>query len=179
MRSTDWAKEEYEWNEYSDSAQSVSDMRLRRNINSAKAVWSHSFEWNCWRGYGKTITPRQPEGVAFCVGNELSSRSVPRQVFSPQQSLTSVFGMGTGGPSALRSPTVRLMLSLEINCLQFIRHCRTNYGTERIKRNVCVSNELSSRLVSKQVFSPLQSLTSVFGMGTGGPSALRSLTKWT
>ena len=40
----------------------------------------------------------------------------------------------------------------------------------------CVSNELSSRLVSKQVFSPLQSLTSVFGMGTGGPSALESLT---
>ena len=39
-----------------------------------------------------------------------------------------------------------------------------------------VRNELSSRLVSKQVLSPQQSLTSVFGMGTGGPSALKTRT---
>ena len=42
----------------------------------------------------------------FCVGNELSSRSVARQVFLPQQSLTSVFEMGTGGPSAVKSLTI-------------------------------------------------------------------------
>ena len=36
-----------------------------------------------------------------------------------------------------------------------------------------VSTELSSRTVARKVFSPLQSLTSVFGMGTGGPSALK------
>ena len=40
----------------------------------------------------------------------------------------------------------------------------------------CVGYELSSRAVASQVFSPLQSLTSVFGMGTGGPSALMTLT---
>ena len=39
-----------------------------------------------------------------------------------------------------------------------------------------VSTELSSRAVSRKVFSPLQSLTSVFGMGTGGPSAFVALT---
>ena len=39
-----------------------------------------------------------------------------------------------------------------------------------------VSIELSSRTVSHKVFSPLQSLTSVFGMGTGGPSAFVTLT---
>ena len=39
-----------------------------------------------------------------------------------------------------------------------------------------VSIELSSRTVSRKVFSPLQSLTSVFGMGTGGPSAFMTLT---
>ena len=39
-----------------------------------------------------------------------------------------------------------------------------------------VGIELSSRLVSKQVLLPQQSLTSVFGMGTGGPSALKTLT---
>ena len=39
-----------------------------------------------------------------------------------------------------------------------------------------VGIELSSRAASRKVFSPLQSLTSVFGMGTGGPSALKTLT---
>ena len=34
----------------------------------------------------------------------------------------------------------------------------------------------SSRTASREVLSPLQSLTSVFGMGTGGPSAFRALT---
>ena len=41
---------------------------------------------------------------------------------------------------------------------------------------VDVSIELFSRTVSRKVFSPLQSLTSVFGMGTGGPSAFVTLT---
>ena len=41
---------------------------------------------------------------------------------------------------------------------------------------VCVGYELSSRAVASQVFSPLQRLTSVFGMGTGGPTALKTLT---
>ena len=42
--------------------------------------------------------------------------------------------------------------------------------------SLSVSVELSSRAVSHKVFSPLQSLTSVFGMGTGGPSAFVTLT---
>ena len=51
-----------------------------------------------------------------CVGYELSSRSVARQVFSPQQSLTSVFGMGTGGPSALKSLTISYPEGYDIMC---------------------------------------------------------------
>ena len=39
-----------------------------------------------------------------------------------------------------------------------------------------VSIGLSSRTVARKVLSPLQSLTSVFGMGTGGPSAFITLT---
>ena len=39
-----------------------------------------------------------------------------------------------------------------------------------------VGHDLFSRLVAKQVSSALQSLTSVFGMGTGGPSALKTRT---
>ena len=93
--------------------------------------------------------------VSENVGIELSSRLVSKQVLSPQQSLTSVFGMGTGGPSALKIPTSSLFARSEL--FEFN-----------------IRNELSSRLVSKQVLSPQQSLTSVFGMGTGGPSALKS-----
>ena len=40
------------------------------------------------------------------VGIELFSRTVSRKVSSPLQSLTSVFGMGTGGPSAFVAPTI-------------------------------------------------------------------------
>ena len=39
------------------------------------------------------------------VGIDLSSRRVATQVSSAQHSLTSVFGMGTGGPCALKTPT--------------------------------------------------------------------------
>ena len=47
------------------------------------------------------------------------------------------------------------------------------------KQNCFPSNvgyDLFSRSVSGQVSSALQSLTSVFGMGTGGPSAFVTLT---
>ena len=44
--------------------------------------------------------------AVFCVGIDLSSRSVSRQVLSALVSLTSVFGMGTGGPSPLKTPTI-------------------------------------------------------------------------
>ena len=37
----------------------------------------------------------------------LSSRAVTRQVLSAQTSLTSVFGMGTGGPSQQSTPTIQ------------------------------------------------------------------------
>ena len=40
------------------------------------------------------------------VGIYLSSQAAARQVFSAQVSLTSVFGMGTGGPSPLKTPTI-------------------------------------------------------------------------
>ena len=39
----------------------------------------------------------------------LSSRSVSRQVLSAQVSLTTVFGMGTGGPSPQSTPTAYIL----------------------------------------------------------------------
>ena len=64
---------------------------LRRNTLSVSPVWVI--------GVYK-LKQLNLVDLAVCVGDELSSRSVARQVLSPQQSLTSVFGMGTGGPSA-------------------------------------------------------------------------------
>ena len=40
--------------------------------------------------------------AVLCVGYDLFFRLVSKQVSSAQQSLTSVFGMGTGGPSAVK-----------------------------------------------------------------------------
>ena len=39
------------------------------------------------------------------VGVDLSSRTVSSQVLPARMSLTTVFGMGTGGPSSLKTPT--------------------------------------------------------------------------
>ena len=44
--------------------------------------------------------------AAFYVGVFLSSRAVTSQVLSAPASLTSVFGMGTGGPSPSSTPTI-------------------------------------------------------------------------
>ena len=53
---------------------------------------------------------------------------------------------------------------------------QTSVLTNLLLQSSCVSVDLFSRAVSSQVFSALQSLTSVFGMGTGGPFALKTLT---
>ena len=49
------------------------------------------------------------------------------------------------------------------------RNTRETYSVSRDG----VGYELFSRAVASQVFLPLQRLTSVFGMGTGGPTALK------
>src|SRR5438132_2202579 len=43
--------------------------------------------------------------LLFNAGNDLRSHTLSRAVPSAQQGLTSVFGMGTGGTPAVRSPT--------------------------------------------------------------------------
>ena len=68
-----------------------------------------------------------------------------------------------------------VFLSLTLSRVQFLRFSGFGNGFYR-SPFACVSVELSSRAVSRKVFSPLQSLTSVFGMGTGGPSAFVTLT---
>ena len=61
--------------------------------------------------YGVSNTKKAPAvaGTLYYVGIYLSSRHVAIQVLSARQSLTSVFGMGTGGPSASITPTIRFL----------------------------------------------------------------------
>src|SRR6266446_2408544 len=52
--------------------------------------------------------PRRFRNVAFIyAGNDLLSHTLSRAVQSALRGLTSVFGMGTGGSPAVRSPTSR------------------------------------------------------------------------
>ena len=88
--------------------------------------------------------------AAFLCRHSLFSRPVARQVFSAIVSLTSVFGMGTGGPSRQSTPTAKKK-------------------PDRNQVSLCW-HYLFSRSVTRQVSSAHVSLTSVFGMGTGGPS---------
>ena len=57
-------------------------------------------------GYRKRQKNDHPIGWPLDVGIFLSSRAVASQVFSTSTSLTSVFGMGTGGPSLSSTPTI-------------------------------------------------------------------------
>ena len=88
--------------------------------------------------------------AAFLCRHSLFSRPVARQVFSAIVSLTSVFGMGTGGPSRQSTPTAKKK-------------------PDQNQVSLCW-HYLFSRSVTRQVSSAHVSLTSVFGMGTGGPS---------
>ena len=72
------------------------------------------------------ITKKQPPywATAFSVGENLFSRAVTSQVSSAPASLTSVFGMGTGGPSRQSTPTIlfcRLSRRLNNNTTAFFK----------------------------------------------------------
>ena len=58
----------------------------------------------CYRQIDTSIEKSPLFRVGLC-WRYLSSRAVTRQVLSAQMSLTSVFGMGTGGPSPQSTPT--------------------------------------------------------------------------
>ena len=119
-------------------------------------------------------------------GDDLSSRAAARQVFSAQLSLTTVFGMGTGGTSMLYTPTVerltphRRMKYTTAECkLQVFFSVFSNYFPNAGKsKNRCfsatvfrVGDDLFSRAAARRVSSARMSLTTVFGMGTGGTSS--------
>src|ERR671924_343224 len=72
--------------------------------------------------------------IAFIyAGNDLLSHTLSRAVQSAQRGLTSVFGMGTGGTPAVRSPTNRSRRSLVISRWPFRAMRRAKRGRQTFK----------------------------------------------
>ena len=78
-------------------------------------------------------------GGFFRVGENLFFRAVSSQVSSAPASLTSVFGMGTGGPSRQSTPTIQFAASLDSfniipqpfeNCKPFFKIFRKNFAAK-------------------------------------------------
>ena len=74
----------------------------------------------------------------------------------------------------LRRMLKSILQNLREDYFKFVLTSRLNEHEVRLSSNLCrhVGAYLFSRAVASQVSSARQSLTSVFGMGTGGPSAL-------
>ena len=91
----------------------VACFRQKKTDLSIEAVcWHYLASWvgqvlSCLQVSGGHLQAKknpQPKLWVLC-WHYLSSRAVARQVLSAQMSLTSVFGMGTGGPSLQSIPT--------------------------------------------------------------------------
>src|SRR5262249_54851013 len=69
-------------------------------------LWRAILQDFCGNCLQKRKRPRCFRNVAFVyAGNDLLSHTLSRAVQSARRGLTSVFGMGTGGSPAVRSPT--------------------------------------------------------------------------
>ena len=84
--------------------------------------------------------------MRLCVGIDLSSRSVSRQVFSALVSLTSVFGMGTGGPSPLKTPTIHQAYTLKTKQRKELLFTRLNLHNIRSSPRAISTGRLNTLL---------------------------------
>ena len=107
-RSTDWAMEECRLlncvvtpNVCSTSLSAPTDILI-----NSQALYRLSYG-----GIWQIEKSEMPFSTCICNGVFLSSRAVASQVFSTQMSLTSVFGMGTGGTSSQSSPTKKVLIT--------------------------------------------------------------------
>ena len=64
--------------------------------------------------FGKTKSCGEISTAFVCAGTDLFSQGVATQVFSARVSLTSVFGMGTGGTSRSFAPAMVTRTRIEL-----------------------------------------------------------------
>ena len=110
----------------------------------------------------------------FCVGENLFFRAVSSQVSSAPASLTSVFGMGTGGPSRQSTPTIQFAASLDSfniipqpfeNCKPFFKIFRKNFtakaaGLEKRLSQIVLNRANAGQRLSKTNEEPSPSTLS-------------------
>src|SRR5579883_375847 len=77
---------------------------IKRNSTIPRVFWGHNREAKKRGGEKNKKPPEKPGAFFFKPGKFLLSHTVACAVPSGLRSLTSVFGMGTGGSSSLRSP---------------------------------------------------------------------------
>ena len=98
----------------------------------------HASRWKCGQTKKSTL-PHHCGKVDFLkekAGTYLFSQVVSNQLSSARQSLTSVFGMGTGGPSPLKTPTI-------------FRNCTLKTKQRRVKaRGLPAKYRSSPRVIS-------------------------------
>ena len=83
----------------------------------------------------------------FCTGTVLSSQAVASQVFSTLMSLTSVFGMGTGGTSSLSTPIYsgsNLKIEQSTFMLVFASHITYGQALDRLVPASCTPHGAST-----------------------------------
>ena len=80
-------------------------------------------------------------------GSDLSSRAVSSQVLSALESLTSVFGMGTGGTSPSLPPEIVAieLLRLSLSCFHFAYLRLKEKGRRPLHPDNCTSNDSLDR----------------------------------
>ena len=107
-----------------------------RRFSPSKASGSERPATCPWRNHKKTTCLHR---WFFCVGENPFFRAVSSQVSSAPASLTSVFGMGTGGPSRQSTPTIQFAASLDSfniipqpfeNCKPFFKIFRKNFAAK-------------------------------------------------
>ena len=146
--STDWAKEKYarKGNLFSFLFQrcrlwTIFPGRLQPSIFATTALNFRVRYGNGWT-HCVWITDSDSmiiESLFFCVSVELFSQAVSSQVFSPPQRLTSVFGMGTGGPTAFITLTNRFLGLVHLRGLEPRTHwlrvsCSTSWAKGASRR---------------------------------------------
>ena len=131
--STDWAKEEYEILMALNKEERYKRCPLLPIFpDSRPSSIVGTMQLNFCVRYGNRWTLHVNETNSFvslyCVRIYLSSRTVARQVLSAPRSLTSVFGMGTGGPCALMTRTMVHLQGFEPGTHWLRVSCSTNWA---------------------------------------------------
>ena len=96
------------WKQFLYRRSSADKLRLHFSENPCE-VQLYCMHKRCRRQdyRGKKQKSRTVRRLSCECWHYLSSRAVSSQVFSAKLSLTSVFGMGTGGPSVQSTPTIQ------------------------------------------------------------------------